>query len=142
MRWKVTAGQRHCFWAGKKNHFLFEKSAQETSAIAAIITAIDSDDFGVVGAGVGVVVPIEGNVRSVMTGTGVTTVVTVTGRASTILNRVDPVASTVIPETLTIYSYGLNVDASTGNDHRFNAPLPCSIFTVPAAPENSALWDL
>ena len=103
---------------------------------------MDSGDFFVVGAGVGVVVAIEGNVRSVMTGNGVATVVTVIGRASTILNRVDPVTPTVIPETLTIYSSGLNDEASIGNDQRFNAPLPGSIFTVPAAPENSALWDL
>ena len=36
-----------------------------------MITAMDSGDFCVVGTGVGVVVAIEGNVRSVITGAGV-----------------------------------------------------------------------
>ena len=62
--------------------------------------------------------------------------------ASTILNRVDPVTSTVRPDTLTIYSSGLKDVASTGNDHVFNALLPGTIVTVPEAAENSPLWDL
>ena len=109
------------------------------SASAPISKITDSGDFCVVGAGVGVVGAIEGNVRSVMTGDGVAGAV---GCPSTILNRVDSVTSTVMPETLTIYSSGLNVEVSTGNDHLFNAPLPGTTVTVPEAPENSAFWDL
>ena len=79
------------------------------------------------------------DVCSVITGEGVMGTVVV---ASTILNRVDPVTSRVVPETFTIYSSGLNVDASTGNDHVLNAPLPVATVTIPLAPENSPLWDL
>ena len=56
---------------------------------------------------------------------------------SIILNVEDPDTSIVTPDTLTIYSSGLNVDASTLKDQWLNPSVPCSTLTVPAAAENS-----
>lgn len=105
---------------------------------APIIPANDTGDFFVVGRGVAVV-STGGRVCSVMTGAGVAGVA---GRDARRVNRVDPVTSTVVPVTLTIYSSCRNVDASTGNDHRFKEPVPGLTLTEPEAPENSAFWDL
>jgi uncharacterized protein with GYD domain len=58
---------------------------------------------------------------------------------SIILNVEDPDTSIVTPDTLTIYSSGLNVDASTLKDQRLNPFVPGSTLTVPAAAENSPL---
>ena len=135
----IGARTSHLPFLLKKNYFRQIIVTRVTSAIAPIITVTDSGDVWVVGVGVGVVGTIDGNSCSVMTGDGIEGVA---GWLFTIVNRVDPVTSIAIPETFTIYSSGLNVDASTGNDHRFNVPLPGSTFTVPEAPENSAFWDL
>ena len=64
---------------------------------------------------------------------------TVVGNLSTIVNVVDAVTSMVVPDTVTIYSSGLKVDASTSKDQRLNPSVPGLTFTVPADPENSAL---
>ena len=59
----------------------------------------------------------------------------VAGRFSTIVNVVDPVTSTVIPETFTRYSSGLNVEASIANDQRLYPSAPGITFIVPVEPE-------
>ena len=95
-----------------------------------------SGDFCVVVTGMG-----EGVLREIV----VWTVVSddgnsaVAGNFSTILNVAELVTSIVSPDTVTIYSSGLNEDASTLKDQRFNPPAPGSTLTVPADPENSPL---
>ena len=96
-------------------------------------------------------------VGTAVVGTGVATVVgaavvtatvvgaTVTGAASRTLNSAVPVAW-VLPGrptevAVTRYSSGLNVDASTSNDHVFRplVPVPAWTCTVPVAPLNAPL---
>ncbi len=113
-------------------------NAHPTSANAMRIVTDDSGDFCVVVGGRDGVVVTGDAVWGVVIGAGV---VVVEGIFSIILNVVDPVTSITVPDTLTIYSSGLNVDASTSNDHWFIPPLPGSIVTVPDEPENSPLCD-
>ena len=86
--------------------------------------------------GSGEVVEIGSVVGTVVSGEGVFTVV---GIFSTIVNVVDAVTSIASPVTVTLYSSGLKVDASTSKDQRFNPFVPGSTLTVPEDPENSPL---
>ena len=124
-----------CFWAGK-NYSLFIRKIPATTAIAAIIPKNETGDFGVVGGGDELVVPGSDTAVPVVAGTDVFTVV---GSFSNMLNVVDPDTSITVPDILTRYSSGLNVDASTSNDQRFIPPLPARTVTVPDEPENSPL---
>ncbi len=82
----------------------------------------------VVGAAVTVVVVVT-----------IATVSIVVGGLSMRINVVDPVTSTVMPETFTRYSSGLNVEESTSNDQRLYPFVPGITCTVPEEPENSPL---
>ena len=96
----------------------------------------ESGDFCVVGRGVDGVVGIGIVVWTVVSGDSVFRFV---GNFSTILNVVVLVTSMVSPDTVTTYSSGLKVDASTSNDQWLNPFVPGSTLTVPADPENSPL---
>ena len=88
--------------------------------------------FTVVGTGVATVV------GTAVVGTGVGTAV---GAApSRTLNNADPVVPWITASSVTMYSSGLNVDASTSNEILFMPLSPLVTFTVPVAPLNSPLW--
>ena len=109
------------------------------------INATSAPKPGCVGVGVGVATVVGGTVVITAVGAAVvaTTVGTAVGAApSRTLNSAVPVAVWRTPDAWTMYSSGLNVDASTSNEILFRPLSPWVTLTVPVAPLNSPLWLL
>jgi hypothetical protein len=107
------------------------------------IRATSAPKPGCVGVLAGVAVVVGGTVVTVVIGAAVVTTVVVTAVGagpSRTLNSAVPVASWRTAVAVTMYSSGLNVDASTSNEILFRPPSPFVTLTVPVAPLNSPLW--
>ena len=84
----------------------------------------------------GVGTGLAGTVAGVVTVVVVVAVAGVVGTFATRLKVVDPVTSTVMPDTFRIYSSGLNAAVSTSNDQRLYPFVPGMTLTMPETPEN------
>ena len=106
-----------------------------------MLTQSGREECRVVGTCVGVVAIADAGVgwATVPVVMAVAMTCDVAGDDGRILNVSEPRTSWIMPATVTIYSSGLNVDASMSNDHWLRPSLPGITSTTPLAPDYSPL---